>query len=136
MPVLHVRIKRIYESPEAADGKRILVDRLWPRGLSKEKALLCLWMREVAPSPDLRKWFAHRPERFAEFRELYQSELLTEPVKREKVEELRTWASKETVTLLFAAQNPTCNHAVVLQETILMSPPPTAGCTSSKRDSQ
>ena len=72
-----ITIKRIYEAPDASDGFRILVDRLWPRGLSKDKAKIDLWLKDVAPSDDLRKWFGHNPERWGEFKERYFQELVT-----------------------------------------------------------
>jgi len=73
-----VAIKRVYDQPEPGDGTRILVDRLWPRGLSKERAKVDAWLKEVAPSNDLRKWFGHDPEKFAEFRRRYEAELASE----------------------------------------------------------
>jgi uncharacterized protein YeaO (DUF488 family) len=105
-----VAIKRIYERPAKADGTRILVDRLWPRGVSKAKAQLDGWEKAVAPSPALRKWFGHRPERFAEFRKRYRAELKGNPA----VRELRALTGK--VTLLYGAHDPKINHAVVLAQ--------------------
>ncbi|MBO8172253.1 MAG: DUF488 family protein [Bacillaceae bacterium] len=116
---MDVRIKRIYEPPHPQDGKRILVDRLWPRGVSRQKARLDVWMKEVAPSPELRQWFGHRPERFDEFSRLYRNELTQDPVHIEKLEQLRDWATQETITLLYAARDPDCNHARVLQHVLL-----------------
>jgi len=106
-----VKIKRIYEQPEKADGLRILVDRLWPRGVKKESAELDSWMKEVAPTPDLRKWFNHEPAKWDEFKARYIHELkhnealdaLLEKVKDHKV-----------VTLLYAAKDEHYNHAAVL----------------------
>jgi uncharacterized protein YeaO (DUF488 family) len=106
-----VKIKRIYEPAVAADGTRILVDRLWPRGVSKARAKLALWMKDVAPSPKLRVWFGHRPERFREFGRRYQKELTGNPL----VGELRKLARRERVTLLYGAHDPKINHAAVLQ---------------------
>ena len=101
-------IKRVYEPPSAKDGTRILVDRLWPRGLSKAKAALGGWNKDAAPSPQLRKWFDHRPERFAEFSKRYRAELAHNPA----VAQLR--ALKGKVTLVYGARDPAINHAVVL----------------------
>jgi uncharacterized protein YeaO (DUF488 family) len=106
-----VRIKRIYDEPEAADGWRVLVDRLWPRGVSKEEAALDDWLKDIAPSTELREWFGHDPEKFAEFRAKYEHELANNPV----VETILQHAKKQTVTLLYGAKDPKVNHAVVLQ---------------------
>jgi uncharacterized protein YeaO (DUF488 family) len=106
-----VRIKRIYEPAMAADGSRILVDRLWPRGVSKARAKLALWMKDVAPSPKLRVWFGHRPERFREFSRRYKKELTGNA----DLGELRKLARRERVTLLYGAHDPKINHAAVLQ---------------------
>jgi uncharacterized protein YeaO (DUF488 family) len=103
-----VAIKRVYDRPADTDGTRILVDRLWPRGLSKAKAALDGWDKEVAPSPALRKWFDHRPERFAEFARRYRAELKHNPA----IADLRAMTGK--VTLLYGARDPKINHAVVL----------------------
>jgi uncharacterized protein YeaO (DUF488 family) len=102
-------IKRVYEPAKSTDGSRVLVDRLWPRGLKKTDAHLDHWMKEVAPSPRLRQWFNHEPERFAEFRRRYEAELAKNPA----VAELRE-LGKKAVTLLYAAHDPQVNHAVVL----------------------
>lgn len=105
------KIKRVYDAPSAADGTRVLVDRLWPRGLKKTDAHLTSWMKDVAPSPRLRVWFGHKPERFAEFRARYEGELADNPA----VTELRELGKKQTVTLLYAARDPEVNHAAVLE---------------------
>jgi uncharacterized protein YeaO (DUF488 family) len=106
-----IRIKRIYEEPAASDGERVLVDRLWPRGVSKERAALDLWLKEVAPSPRLRTWFGHKPERFKEFSEKYREELQSNAA----VAELKKLAEDHrNVTLLYAAKDPAINHAAVL----------------------
>ncbi|TKT74705.1 DUF488 domain-containing protein [Aquamicrobium sp. LC103] len=110
-----LRIKRAYEAPADDDGKRILVDRLWPRGVSKADAAIDEWMKEIAPSTELRKWFGHDPARWAEFRRRYKSEL------REHVEDLdrlRTMARQGTVTLVYAAHDEEHNDAVVLREVL------------------
>lgn len=111
-----IRIKRIYESPEDDDGKRLLVDRLWPRGVSKERAALDGWPKEVAPSPDLRKWFNHEPERFPEFSAGYQAELDAGQASYEFATQCRTWLEQGNVTLLYAAKDPVINHASVLRD--------------------
>jgi len=106
-------IKRIYDEPDADDGCRVLVDRLWPRGVSKERAQLQLWLKEVAPSPPLRTEFAHMQERFADFRAAYETELDGNPA----VQTLRDLAAEHgKVTLLFGARDPETNHARVLLE--------------------
>ena len=108
-----VRIRRIYEEPTAEDGKRILVDRLWPRGIAKEKARIDEWLKEIAPSDELRKWFGHDPSRWEEFRERYRREL---DAKTELLGQLRGLTKKGTVTLLFAAKDEEHNNAVVLKD--------------------
>ena len=110
-----IRLKRIYEDAETEDGYRILVDRLWPRGVSKIRAKLDEWNKEVAPSTELRKWFDHQAERFEEFSSLYEEELKE---KKEELEQIREIAEKQTVTLLYAAHDPKFNHAVVLQNVL------------------
>jgi uncharacterized protein YeaO (DUF488 family) len=109
-------LKRVYESYDEADGFRILVDRLWPRGISKEAARLMAWHKEVAPSPDLRKWFCHKPELFEEFRTKYIAELRSDKQKQKIINEIISLESKGRVTLLYGAKNPVFNHAIVLQE--------------------
>ncbi|WP_426298006.1 DUF488 domain-containing protein [Arthrobacter sp. R-11] len=105
--------KRIYEEPSDDDGCRVLVDRLWPRGVSKERAGLDLWLKEIAPSPPLRTEFAHMQERFADFRKAYLAELEQNPA----VDTLLELARKHSrVTLLYAARDPEVNHARVLLE--------------------
>ena len=105
-----IQIKRIYEQAAAGDGVRILVDRLWPRGLRKEAAALDLWCKDIAPTPELRKWFDHREDRFAEFKTRYLRELKTNPAVPEI---LRSIGSRNS-TLLYAAHDPAINHAVIL----------------------
>ncbi|GAA1010416.1 hypothetical protein Aple_028620 [Acrocarpospora pleiomorpha] len=110
MPFL---IKRIYDEVDPRDGFRVLVDRLWPRGVSKEHAHVDLWLKEVAPSTELRAWFDHRADRFAEFSTRYAAELDKNPA----VATLRRLAQAHpTVTLLYGAKNPQLNQAVVLAE--------------------
>ncbi|WP_277045229.1 DUF488 domain-containing protein [Prevotella multiformis] len=108
-----MKIKRAYAPAEAADGYRILVDRLWPRGISKEKAKIDLWLKSVAPSNELRKWFGHDPERFAEFDRRYRAELAESGA----LDELRAVLREHPdATLLFAAHDEAHNNAVVLKE--------------------
>lgn len=109
-----IQAKRIYEPPAPEDGYRVLVDRLWPRGLSKERAAVDEWMRQVAPSAELRSWFAHSPARWAEFKRRYRAELM-EPSAREAVARLRALAAAGAVTLLYAARDETHNDAVALR---------------------
>lgn len=110
---MSVRIKRIYDGTSKGDGYRVLVDRLWPRGVSKEKAALDLWLKDVAPSPSLRTWFGHEPERFEEFAAKYVQELDKNPA----ANELRDIIKRhDAVTLLYAARDPKVNHAVVLKD--------------------
>jgi uncharacterized protein YeaO (DUF488 family) len=108
------QIKRVYDPAESSDGIRILVDRLWPRGVTKSKAHLDYWMKEVAPSPRLRLWFGHKPERFAEFKKRYVDELAGNP----ELAELRKLGKGDLVTLLYGARDPEVNHAVVLQSVL------------------
>jgi len=108
-----VMIKRIYDDPSPADGRRVLVDRLWPRGLSKERARVDWWLKEIAPSDELRRWFGHDPARWQEFRDRYRRELQAQlPL----LDELRGAAAREPVTLLFAAKDQEHNNAVLLRE--------------------
>jgi uncharacterized protein YeaO (DUF488 family) len=108
-----VQIKRIYEDPVETDGVRILVDRLWPRGVSKEQAHLDAWPKNIAPSPELRAWFNHTPEKFESFSKKYTTELAHNPA----IDEIKPFLSKNNeVTLLYGAKSPTVNHAVVLQK--------------------
>lgn len=112
-----IHIKRIYETPGDHDGYRILVDRLWPRGLSKENAHVDRWMKEIAPSTELRKWFHHEPEKWKEFEQRYwielsdKKEVLTEVLNLEK--------EHKKVTLLYSAKDTLRNQAVVLQEILM-----------------
>lgn len=106
-----IKIKRIYEAPSADDGYRILVDRLWPRGIKKEDAFLDEWNRDLAPSSGLRKWFSHKKERFNEFSARYREELLKQ---KEELRRISDKAKNNRVTLLYAAKDGEVNHAVVL----------------------
>lgn len=111
-----IQMKRVYEEAAEKDGRRVLVDRVWPRGVSKEKAQLDEWMKDVAPSPALRKWFGHEPERFKKFKESYQKELAESTERQEAVGQLRDWSDEGTVTLVYAAKDEKHNHVVVLQD--------------------
>jgi len=106
------RLKRVYEAPADDDGLRVLVDRLWPRGLSKDKAKVDLWLKDVAPSDALRREFHARPERWEDFRGAYRAELEGNPA----FDELRALAAKRRVTLLFGARDEVHNNAVVLKD--------------------
>jgi uncharacterized protein YeaO (DUF488 family) len=110
---LDVRAKRVYDSFDAADGHRVLIDHVWPRGVSRERARLDAWARDLAPSDALRRWFDHRPERFEEFRRCYRDELAGHP---EALDELRRRAATGRVTILYAARDRDHNNAVVLTE--------------------
>lgn len=105
-------IKRIYEKPEKEDGYRILIDRIWPRGIRKEDAKLDEWVKEIAPSTELRKWFDHKEERFQEFSKKYQAELKSH---KELIHEILEKAKDKKVTLLYGAKDEKHNQAVVLQ---------------------
>ena len=114
MPV-DVHVKRIYEEPEPRDGYRVLIDHVWPRGVSRERARLDEWARELAPSDDLRRWFAHDPAKFEEFRARYRTELTQ---RRAVVLELARRASGGPLTILYAARDRQHNNAVVLAEVL------------------
>ena len=111
-----IKVKRVYERPEEDDGFRILVDRLWPRGLRKSEAKIDLWLKEVAPSSELRKWFSHREERWEEFRRRYREELKEKQEILEKIKALE--GEKGVITLLFSAKDAEHNNAVVLREVL------------------
>jgi uncharacterized protein YeaO (DUF488 family) len=113
---MRISIKRIYDEPALNDGKRILVDRLWPRGVSKEKAKLDLWLKDIAPSTELRKWFDHDPRKWAEFRKKYHAELKNNV---EVVSQLKKIAKKANVTLLYGAKDEKHNEAVVIMEYLI-----------------
>ncbi len=107
-----IKIKRVYEKPAAADGKRILVDRLWPRGLSKQEAKIDVWLKEIAPSAELRKWFGHDPQKWGEFREKYRTEIREN---KDAFDELKSFAAGNA-TLVYGAKDTEHNNAVVLKE--------------------
>jgi uncharacterized protein YeaO (DUF488 family) len=109
-----LRIKRVYEESENSDGERILVDRIWPRGISKDKAQLSDWRKDLAPSNDLREWFAHDPDRWQEFKERYRAEL-EEAGKIGDIRDIAERAREENVTLLFGAKDTKHNNARALE---------------------
>lgn len=109
---MNIRIKRMYEDAESADGYRVLVDRLWPRGIKKEEASLDEWAKDLAPSRDLRKWYNHDPAKWDEFQQRYRKEL---DENRKLIADLLRRADQDTVTLLFAAKDTNHNNAQVLK---------------------
>ncbi len=111
-----VKLKRAYESPVAGDGTRVLVDRLWPRGVKKTEAAIDYWMKELAPSTELRKWFGHDPARWEEFRRRYAAEILGH---RDELDRLRDLIRQGAVTLVYSAHDEAHNDAVVLREVLL-----------------
>ena len=108
-----IEIKRVYDPPSKEDGSRILIDCLWPRGMSKEKAKLDLWMKEIAPSDQLRTWFSHEPEKWAEFQKRYQNELSAKQDLFDQIKQLEK--EKGTVTLVYSAKDTEHNNAVALK---------------------
>lgn len=108
-----IRLKRAYEETEDSDGLRILVERLWPRGVTKDTAALDHWAKDIAPSPELRKWYGHDPDKWPEFRERYLSELRRNT---DEVTALRTICAAQTVTFVYAARDEERNSAVVLKD--------------------
>jgi len=110
-----IRLKRVYEPPSRRDGSRILVDRLWPRGLTKERAAVTLWLKDVAPSTELRKWFGHAPARWKQFQARYRKELRE---KKDVLERLRQKSKAHTVTLVYAARDEQHNEALVLKRVL------------------
>jgi uncharacterized protein YeaO (DUF488 family) len=109
-----LKLKRAYEPAVSGDGRRVLVDRIWPRGVSKDEAHIDLWLKDVAPSTALRKWFGHEVERWPEFRERYRKELKSNPA----VDQLRKIAAEGTTTLVYGAKDEAHNQAVVLAEVL------------------
>jgi uncharacterized protein YeaO (DUF488 family) len=114
---MSIAIKRAYEPASSGDGYRVLVDRLWPRGLSKENLRIDTWMREISPSPDLRKWYRHQPEKWPEFRKRYQSELQKAPAS-DLLRELVQRARKGKVTLVVGARDAEHSNGEVIAELI------------------
>lgn len=113
-----LRVKRIYDQPEHGDGKRVLVDRLWPRGLSKKDAKLDDWAKELAPSDELREWYGHDRSKWGKFRQRYRAELSSHE-KSLKMLDLADKSERETMTLLFAAKDEEMNNAVALRQFIM-----------------
>lgn len=108
-----INLKRVYANPSPKDGLRVLVERLWPRGLTKERAAVDLWLKEVAPSPELRKWFGHDPARWEQFQKRYRQELRQ---KKDAVQLLKQKGKESTVTLVYAARDEHHNGALALKE--------------------
>ena len=108
-----IKTKRIYESPAKEDGFRILVDKLWPRGVKKEKAKIDLWLKEIAPSDELRKWFSHDPQKWEEFKKRYKKQLTTTQELLYKIKQMEK--EKGNITLLYSAKDTVHNNAVALK---------------------
>jgi len=119
IPVKNVKLKRAYEPPSRSDGKRVLIDRLWPRGVNKSEAKIDEWMKDIAPSTGLRKWFGHEPARWPEFRDRYATEVRQHS---ELLDDLRKFAREGPLTLVYAAHDQAHNDAVVLRDLILDLP--------------
>jgi uncharacterized protein YeaO (DUF488 family) len=115
-----VRLKRAYERPAAEDGTRILVDRLWPRGVKKQHAAIDHWVKDLSPSTELRKWFGHDPDRWQDFRRRYRAELRQ---RSDQLDRLRDLARQGAITLVYAAHDERHNDAVVLREVLLGAKP-------------
>jgi uncharacterized protein YeaO (DUF488 family) len=113
---MKIKIKRVYEQPDREDGIRILVDRLWPRGLTKERAKIDIWLKDIAPSTELRKWFGHDPQKWSEFTARYEDELR---LHGKQLSQLKQEAAHGPVTLLFGAKDEQHNEAVILQKMLL-----------------
>jgi uncharacterized protein YeaO (DUF488 family) len=113
MGKMNIKLKRVYEDADSSDGIRILVERLWPRGVTKAAAAIDHWFKDIAPSPELRKWFDHRPERWSEFQKRYREELTQN---QQRVADLRALCLKRQVTFIFAARDTARNGAVVLKK--------------------
>lgn len=118
---MQLKLERIYTKPVDTDGYRLLVDRLWPRGISKVNAQLDDWVKEIGPSTELRKWFNHDPEKYPEFVKKYQAELDANPIMPDFIRQVAEQLAKQPVILLFGAKDETHNQAVVLQEYLLAS---------------
>jgi len=115
-PASHLQLKRAYEPATPADGIRILIDRLWPRGVSKEEAALNDWMKDIAPSTELREWFGHDPDRWLEFQRRYKAELRQHT---QELDQIRSLAKEHTVTLVYSAHDEEHNDAIVLREVLM-----------------
>ncbi len=110
-----IKVKRVYEKPEAADGIRVLVDRLWPRGLTKEKAEIAYWAKDISPSNELRRWYGHDPDKWTAFRERYGKELKANP---DGMSRLLDYVKKGTVTFVYSSKEERINNAEALKEYI------------------
>ena len=110
---MNIKIKRVYEQPVKDDGVRVLVDRLWPRGLTKEKAAVDLWLKEIAPSTELRKWFGHDPKKWGSFRRRYETEIRHND---DLIKLVKQKSKKGTVTLVYGARDEKHNEALVLKQ--------------------
>jgi len=108
-----IQVKRIYDKPSRKDGLRVLVDRLWPRGLTKERAAVKLWLKDVAPSTELRKWYGHDPAKWKEFQVRYRKELR---MKKDALKQLKHESEEQTVTLVYGARDEEHNEALVLKK--------------------
>lgn len=115
-PASHLRLKRAYDPATPDDGTRILIDRLWPRGVRKDEAALDDWMKDIAPSTELREWFGHDPKRWPEFQRRYRTELHQHT---QELDRIRSLAKKKTVTLIYGAHDQEHNDAVVLRQVLL-----------------
>ena len=115
-----IKIKRVYDAPSADDGYRILVDRLWPRGVSKNKAKINLWLKEATPTDALRKWYSHDPKKWPEFKKMYKAELKERLDALDKIKQIQK--EKKTVTLVYAAKDQKHTHALVLFEILQKIP--------------
>jgi uncharacterized protein YeaO (DUF488 family) len=110
-----IRLKRVYDDPSPDDGARFLVDRLWPRGLSKDTLALTAWLKDVAPSNELRRWYNHEPEKWPEFERRYAAELAQSPASQQALETLRAHSRKGTITLLYSSREEQRNNAAALK---------------------
>ena len=115
IPAANLRLKRVYAPADAGDGTRILIDRLWPRGISKQRAALDEWLKEIAPSTELRQWFGHEPAKWPEFQRRYKAELRGHAM---EIERLRDIAAKGVITLVYGARDQEHNDAVVLRDVL------------------
>lgn len=116
MPAKHIMLKRVYEKPAPSDGTRVLVDRLWPRGVKKSEAAIDYWCKDLSPSTGLRKWFGHDPERWPEFKRRFRSEV---DERQDQLDMIRNLAKVGPITLIYSARDEVHNDAVVLREVLL-----------------